>query len=242
MNYAIPHATLLTYENEEYQYNLKIKDLPLNDRPLEKLQNQGVSSLSLAELFAVVLHTGTKKEGVMEMSKRIIREYGTSAVSNQTSPKDVSTNLDIPIQKACQIIACVEIGKRLFKKNEMGLAVIRNARDAYEHLVDMKNLSKEQLCGLYLDTHNRVIHQEVISIGTINTNIVHPREVFKPALEYGAVAVVLAHNHPSGVPEPSAADIEVTKQLVEAGRIIGIHLMDHLVIGKEGYSSVHVEY
>ncbi len=242
MNYAIPHATLLTYENEDYQYNLKIKDLPINDRPLEKLQNQGVSSLSLAELFAVVLHTGTKKEGVMEMSKRIIREYGTSAVSNQTSPKDVSTNLDIPIQKACQIIACVEIGKRLFKKNEMGLAVIRNARDAYEHLVDMKNLSKEQLCGLYLDTHNRVIHQEVISIGTINTNIVHPREVFKPALEYGAVAVVLAHNHPSGVPEPSAADIEVTKQLVEAGRIIGIHLMDHLVIGKEGYSSVHIEY
>lgn len=242
MNYAIPHATLLTYENEEYQYNLKIKDLPIHDRPLEKLQNQGVNSLSLAELFAVVLHTGTKKEGVIEMSKRIIREYGTSAVSNQSNPKDVSTNLDIPIQKACQIIACVEIGKRLFKKNEMGLAVIRNARDAYEHLVDMKNLSKEQLCGLYLDTHNRVIHQEVISIGTINTNIVHPREVFKPALEYGAVAVVLAHNHPSGVPEPSAADIEVTKQLVEAGRIIGIHLMDHLVIGKEGYSSVRVEY
>jgi DNA repair protein RadC len=106
----------------------------------------------------------------------------------------------------------------------------------------MKNLSKEQLCGLYLDTHNRVIHQEIISIGTINTNIVHPREVFKPALEYGAVAVVLAHNHPSGIPEPSAADIEVTKQLVEAGRIVGIHLMDHLVIGKEGFTTVHVEY
>ncbi len=242
MNYAIPHAHLLTYENEEYQYALKIKDLPLYDRPLEKMQNQGVSSLSLVELFAVVLHTGTKKEGIMDMSKRIIREYGTSAISNQNNPKDVSDDLDVPLQKACQIIACVEIGKRLFKKNDMGLKVIRNARDAYDHLVDMKNLSKEQLCGLYLDTHNRVIHQEIISIGTINTNIVHPREVFKPALEYGAVAVVLAHNHPSGVPEPSAADIEVTKQLIEAGRIVGIHLMDHLVIGKEGFTTVQVEY
>jgi DNA repair protein RadC len=124
----------------------------------------------------------------------------------------------------------------------MGLATIRTARDAYEFLADMRNLPKEQLCGLYLDTHNRVIHQEIISIGTINSNIVHPREVFKPALEYGAAAVVLAHNHPSGIVTPSTADIEITKQLVQAGKIVGIHLMDHLVIGKDGFVSIQADY
>lgn len=242
MNYTISDTDLISSNQTLQSYTLKIRDLPASDRPIEKLEEQGAHTLSLAELFAVVLHTGTKKEGVLDMSRRVIREYGTSAISNQSNPIDVSRDLDIPKIKACQILACVEIGKRLFKKNDMGLQVIRNARDAYDFLVDMRSLQKEQLCGLYLDTHNRVIHQEIISIGTINTNIVHPREVFKPALEYGAAGVVLAHNHPSGVLEPSAADIEITKQLIQAGKIVGIHLMDHIVIGKSGYVSIKLEY
>jgi len=98
------------------------------------------------------------------------------------------------------------------------------------------------LRGLYLDTHNKVIHQEVVSIGTINSNIVHAREVFRPALEYGAAAVVLAHNHPSGVSTPSVADIQITKRLVEAGKIIGIDLLDHVVIARDSYSSIQVDY
>ena len=106
----------------------------------------------------------------------------------------------------------------------------------------MHSLPKEQFRGIYLDTHNRVIHDEVISIGTINTNIVHPREVFRPALEYGSVAVVLAHNHPSGIVTPSTADIEVTKQLVQAGRIIGIHVLDHVIITKDGFQSIAIDY
>jgi DNA repair protein RadC len=122
------------------------------------------------------------------------------------------------------------------------LAVIRTAADLYDYVKDMHTLPKEQLRGIYLDTHNRVIHQEVISIGTINSNIVHPREVFKPALEYGAAAVVLVHNHPSGISTPSLSDVEITKQLIEAGKIIGIHLLDHVVVTKNGYSSVEVTY
>lgn len=223
-------------------YDLRLRDLPQEDKPREKLISSGPSSLSLAELVAVVLNVGTKTEDVLTMSKRIVKEYGVSALSSQINPEQLSRDLNIPLNKASQIIACSEIGRRLYKKNDLGLAVIRTAKDAYEYLKDMHSLPKEQLRGIYLDTHNRVIHDEVISIGTINTNIVHPREVFRPALEYGAVAVVLAHNHPSGISTPSTADLEITKQLVHAGKIIGIHVLDHVVITKEGFESIDVNY
>ncbi len=224
------------------QYVLKIRDLPDESKPREKLLKSGVSALSLQELLAVVLNTGSKKEGVLEMSQRIVREYGNSALSGYLDPMVIAQDLDIPLGKATQIVACTEIGRRLYKRNESGLATIRTAKDVYDHLKDMHSLPKEQLRGLYLDTHNRVIHQEVISMGTINSNIVHPREVFRPALEYGAAGVVLAHNHPSGVSTPSLADIEITKQLIQAGKIIGINLMDHVVITRDGYTSVPADY
>jgi DNA repair protein RadC len=223
-------------------YDLRLRDLPKEEKPREKMISFGPSCLSLVELVAVVLNVGTKAEDVLSMSKRLVKEYGVSALSSQFNPEQLSFDLNIPIGKACQIIACGEIGRRLYRKNDIGLAVIRTAKDTYEYLRDMYSLPKEQLRGIYLDTHNRVIHDEVISIGTINTNIVHPREVFRPALEYGAVAVVLAHNHPSGIVTPSTADIEVTKQLVTAGRIIGIHVLDHVIISKDGFQSIAVDY
>lgn len=224
------------------QYNLKLRDMPTEDKPREKLLKTGVESLSLQELLAIVLNTGSKKEDVLAMSQKIVREYGNSALTGQVDAEAMSKELDIPLGKACQIVACSEIGKRLYKKNDFGLAVIRNAKDVYEFLADMRNLPKEQLCGLYLDTHNRVIHQEIISIGTINSNITHPREVFRPALEYSAAAVVLAHNHPSGISTASASDVQITKQIIEAGKILGISLMDHVIITKDGFSTVPAEY
>lgn len=224
------------------QYVLKMRDLPDAGKPREKLSEGGPSSLTLQELLAIVLNTGTKKEGVLEMTKRIVREYGNSALLQQTDAVVLAEDLDIPLGKAAQIVAIGEIGRRMFNKNDSGLAVIRTAQDVYDYLTDMRTLPKEQLRGIYLDTHNRVIHDEVISIGTINTNIVHPREVFKPALEYGAAAVVLAHNHPSGVTTASTADIEITKQLIQAGRIMGINLLDHVIITKDGFASVDAHY
>ncbi len=233
---------LMTETSADRRYVLKIRDLPDSLKPREKLLAYGVDTLSIQELLAVILTTGTKKEDVLEMARRIVREYGNSALSSQTDAELLSKDLDIPIVKACQIVACGEIGRRFHKKNESGLAVIRTAKDVYEYLQDMHNLPKEQLRGIYLDTHNRVIHDEVISIGTINSNIIHPREVFKPGLEYGAAAVVLAHNHPSGVATPSLADVEITKQLVQAGKLIGIHLLDHVVIARDSFESIDVEY
>jgi DNA repair protein RadC len=224
------------------QYSLKLRDLPVEDKPREKLLKNGVESLNLQELLAIVLNTGSKKEDVLAMSHKIVREYGNSALTGQVDAEIMAQELDIPLGKACQIVACSEIGKRLYKKNDLGLSVIRTAKDVYDFLVDMRTLPKEQLRGLYLDTHNRVIHQEIISIGTINSNITHPREVFRPALEYSAAAVILAHNHPSGVVTPSTSDVQITKQIIEAGKILGISLMDHVIITKDGFVSIQADY
>jgi DNA repair protein RadC len=120
--------------------------------------------------------------------------------------------------------------------------MIRTPQEAFDYLKDMRDLSKEHLRGLYLDNQHRVIHDEVISIGTIDSNIVHPREVFKPALEYSAVAVILAHNHPSGSLEPSDADMQITKQLIQSGKIMGIQLLDHVIVTKDSFASIPVSY
>jgi DNA repair protein RadC len=226
----------------ERKYDLKIKDLLDKDKPREKLLRCGASALTSSELMAVILGTGTKKEGVLEMSSRILKEYGEKILSHQAHPLRLAKDLDLPLSKTLQIAACAELGKRFFEKNPMSMRVLRTAKDAYSYVRDMRVLSKEHMRGIYLDTHFRVIHDEVISIGTVNSSIIHPREVFKPALEYGAVAVILAHNHPSGIVEPSQADIEVTKQLVAAGKIIGIHLVDHIIIGPDVFKSIPVEY
>lgn len=224
------------------EYILKVHDLPLDSKPREKLIKQGPEVLSLQELMAVILNTGTKSEGVLEMTNRIIREYGERSIISEKSAEKLSSELSIPIGKACQIVACGEVGRRMYERNSSGFTVIRSAKDAHEYLRDMYNLPKEHLRGLYLNSHNRIIHDEVISIGTINTNIVHPREVFRPAIEHNAAAVVLAHNHPSNTATPSAQDIEITDQLIKAGKILGINVLDHVIITKDTYMSISANY
>lgn len=234
--------TDLFLDNSNREYILKVHDLPLESQPREKLIKRGPEALSLQELMAIILNTGTKTEGVLEMSSRIIREYGEKSIMSEKNVEKLSSELNIPEVKACQIVACGEIGRRLYEKNDSGFAIIRTAKDVYDYLQDMHNLPKEHLRGLYLNSHNRVIHDEVISIGTINTNIVHPREVFRPAIEYSAAAVVLAHNHPSDNATPSAQDIEITHQLIQAGKIIGINVLDHVIITKSTYVSINAQY
>jgi len=225
------------------KYILKLRDLPANEKPREKLVKYGPSVLSLAELFAVVLNVGTKKEEVLTMSRRLLKEYGDSAIVNQKDPAKISELLGIPLGKACQVVACFELGRRFFKdQSGKKPLTIRTARQVYAYLKDMQDLPKEHLRGLYLDAHYQLIHDEVVSIGTLTSNIIHPREVFRPALEYSASAVILAHNHPSGVAKPSDADITITRQIVEAGRILGISLLDHVIITKNKFESVPVEY
>lgn len=233
----------LVLDASEKQYVLRLRDLPIEDKPREKLMRYGPAHLSVSELLMVVLNVGTKKEDVLAMSQRLLKEYGESAIVNQKDPRKLKETLGIPLAKACQVVACFELGRRFFKTNDgKRPVVIRTARQVYDHLKDMRELPKEHLRGLYLDTHYQVIHDEVISIGSLTSNIIHPREVFRPALEYSASALILAHNHPSGISKPSEADIAITRQIVEAGKILGIGVLDHVVITKNKFESVPVEY
>lgn len=232
----------LVLDGHPRQYVLKIRDLPSEDKPREKLLAHGPDGLNGAELLAALLTTGTKKEDVLSMSRRIMKEYGDKSVMNARNPATLARDLDIPLGKATQIVAAAELGRRFFHKNGALAPTIRTARDVFEHVKDMREHPKEYLRGLYLNTHYKVIHDEIISIGTVGANMIHPREVFRPALEYAAAAVVLVHNHPSGVAKPSDADIAITDQLVSAGRILGIDLVDHVIVTKERFASVPAQY
>jgi DNA repair protein RadC len=220
-----------------------LKEMPEWEKPRGKMQALGPEHLSAAELLAAIFSTGTKKENVLEMTERIMKEYGERSIMDARNPLKLEDDLNIPELKAVQLVAVAELGRRFFRRNQNTIApVVRTAKDVFDHVTDMRNLSKEHLRGLYLNPHYRVIHDEVISIGTVDTNMVHPREVFKPAIEYAAAAVVLVHNHPSGVTDPSPADVAVTKQLIEAGRIVGIDLIDHVIVTKDNFASIPAPY
>jgi DNA repair protein RadC len=219
------------------RYVLRVRDLPLEDKPREKMIASGPGSLTHAELIAVLLGVGTRKEEVLTMAQRIIREYGERAIINEKNPSRLAEALDIPLSKACQIIAGFELGRRAYQSKAGKSLYVRTAHQAAEHFQGMDMLQKEQLRGLYLNSRFQVIHEETISIGSLTANIVHPREVFQPAIEHGAVAVIVAHNHPSGSDLPTRDDYDVTSQLVEAGRVLGIELLDHLVIAKGAFTS-----
>lgn len=239
--YSIQNNDLLL-DNNDRKYVLRIKDMPEEEKPREKMLKFGPEGLSTNELLAIVLSVGTKKEEVLTMASRVVKEYGEKSLSNQKDAKALAADLDIPSSKACQIVACAELGRRFFKRNVNGVSVIRTAKDVFNHVKDMRELPKEHLRGIYLNTHHRVIHDEVISIGTLNSNIIHPREVFKPALECAAAAVVLVHNHPSGITTPSKADKDVTRQIAEAGKLLGIELLDHVIVTKNHFKSIPIDY
>ncbi|MCF7794762.1 DNA repair protein RadC [Patescibacteria group bacterium] len=219
---------------------IKIKDLPTHEKPREKLLEKGPDILSMSELIAIILQTGTKKENIINMSSRLLKEYGNKAISEQTDPQILSKQFDLPIVKSSQLIACFELGKRLFKENQGIMKTIKNAKDVYNYLQDMKSLNKEQFRGLYLNSRAKIIHDEIISLGTLDCSIVHPREVFQPAIEYSATAIVLAHNHPSGDTSPSLEDIKVSANLIKAGNILGIEVLDHIIITKNSYQSINL--
>lgn len=223
---------------QEKKYVLRIKDMDSEHRPREKMSIKGPGTLSSPELLAIILNTGTKKEGVLNMAQRVLREYGEKTIATEMDPRKIEKELGIPISKACQIIACFEIGRRYFDKKDGKPRYIRSAKQAIEYFKELHCLKKEQLHGLYLNSRYQIIYEEVISIGSLTSNIIHPREVFGPALEHSAVAVILAHNHPSNDPRPTSSDIETTKILIKAGKILGIDLLDHLVITKNKFASI----
>ncbi len=216
---------------------LKIKDFPLEERPRERLIKLGPKALSTGELLAIILRTGNKKENVLELSNRLIKEYSLQTLSRLRISR-LKKTLGIGETKACQLIACFELGKRrAFLKN--GNKAINCAKDIAEFLMpELSNLKKEHFVGLFLDSRKKIIKHETIFIGSLDSSIIHPREIFKIALEESAAAIILVHNHPSGDPDPSIEDIEVTKQIAEAGNVLGVQVLDHVIIGNNRYISL----
>jgi len=216
----------------------KIQSMPLDDRPRERLVRYGPDVLKNAELLAIILNTGYRDESVLELASRILQEYGSRAITKEKDVKRLMEEAGIPIVKSCQIIACFEIGRRFFMEDTNKMPTIRDAEDVYRYLDDLRDLKKEQFRGLYLNSRNKLIYDEVISIGTLTKSLIHSREIFRPAIEFSSAAVILSHNHPSGDPSPSEKDIRITKQFIEVGKIIGIEVLDHVIIGKDKYTSL----
>jgi DNA repair protein RadC len=236
--YTVPDHDLI-FTEPGTQYVLRVKDLPEDDRPRERMLRAGAGNLSVAELISILWGVGSRKEDVLEMAQRTLREYGEKAIASELNPERLSEVAEIPLTKACQIIASLELGRRFYARQSSGRPVhIRNAKQAYQYLKDMGYSQKEQLRGLYLNSRYKVVHDEIISVGSLTSNVVHPREVFQPAIERGAVALILAHNHPSGRLEPTTADLDVTEQLIASGKVLGIELLDHLVITATKFVSI----
>jgi len=217
-------------------YELRIRDLPEEEKPREKLKKYGPASLKNYELMAVILGKGTRREGILELSKRIMSQYGDQAVFSRGDVDTLGKVLNLSPVQACQVVAAFELGKRLFgRPTEIFL---RSPEEVFEYTKDMARLKKEHLRGLYLDSRNKLIRDEVIAIGTLNASLAHPREIFHPAIESHAAGIILVHNHPSGDPLPSKDDIELTKQVHEASKIIEIDILDHVIIGGQDYCSL----
>jgi len=212
----------------------KIKDLPRIERPREKLTQYGPERLSNSELLAIILRSGKKGENVIDLANRILKKYKAENLPSLTYQelKDFS---GLGPAKVCEIIACFELGKRLLKGKVAGLYL--KPEDLWKELKDIREHKKEHFIVFFLDSRNQEIKREIISVGSLNANLVHPREVFEPAVKNLAAQVILAHNHPSGDPEPSEDDLTLNKRLVEAGKILGVEVIDHIVVSKSGYFS-----
>ncbi|HEY4389935.1 MAG TPA: DNA repair protein RadC [Paenibacillus sp.] len=216
-----------------------LRDLPSEERPRERMMEFGAGALSQAELLAILLRTGTKNESAVHMAQRILSNIGGIRGLVDLSLDELTEMKGIGMAKAVQIKAGIELGQRLAKSRLPEAVSIRSPHDAANILMEqLRYLSKEHFVCLFLNTKNHIIAQETLSIGSLNASIVHPREVFRAAIKCSSASIVCAHNHPSGDPTPSPEDIQMTRRLCEAGEIVGIDVLDHVVIGDGQFVSL----
>ncbi|MBU8879558.1 DNA repair protein RadC [Bacillus sp. FJAT-29790] len=219
--------------------SLMIRDFPQDERPRERFVQNGPQSLSNHELVAILLRTGTKDESVLQLSNRLLTQFEGLRLLKDASLDEITAIKGIGTAKAIQLLTAVEIGRRISNLSYDDRYVIRSPEDGAKYVMnDMRFLSQEHFVCLYLNTKNQVLHKQTVFIGSLNASIVHPREVFKEAFRRSAASIICAHNHPSGDPTPSKEDIEVTKRLTECGKIIGIDVLDHLIIGENKFISL----
>lgn len=212
-----------------------IRDLPRVERPREKLIQYGPEKLSNSELLAILLRSGKKGENVVEFARKILRKFSAKRLPDLTFHK-LKDYSGLGPAKACEIVACFELGKRLLQDKKATLLL--KPEEVWQELKGLRNNKKEHFVVFYLDTRNQEIKRELISIGSLNASLVHPREVFEPAVKNLAAQIILAHNHPSGNPDPSEDDLRITKRLVKAGEILGIEVIDHVIVCNNSFVSL----
>jgi DNA repair protein RadC len=216
----------------------KIKDLPVMDRPIERLLNNGVETLNNEELLSIILKTGTKDKSVKELSLEILKEHDIHSL-NDINIEELSKLKGIGKTKAATLIASIELGKRINRTiDTLNDIKIDNSLKVFEYFKEiLKDKNQEYFYCLYLNNRKKVIKNKLLFIGTLNYSTVHPREIFKEAYLAGATSIICIHNHPTGNVSPSNNDIELTNNLIKAGILLGIKVDDHLIIGKDKYFS-----
>jgi len=224
----------------EQQYSGMIRDLPADERPRERLEHYGPGALSPAELLAIILRMGNARASALQLANELISKYqGLRGVAT-ASVQELSTINGIGLAKACQLKAAFELGKRLATSGDVPRPIISSPQDAVNLVMeDMRYCPEERFRAMFLDTRHQVISApDEISKGTLNASLVHPREVFKAAIKATAAAVLLVHNHPSGDPTPSKEDLALTARMKQAGDLVGIPVLDHLIIGDGRFVSL----
>jgi len=216
---------------------VKIKDLPLVDRPREKLKAKGPQNLKDPELLAILLGTGYQGKNVLQLARFILSKYkGSKLIS--TDYNELVKIKGISQAKACTILAAVELTKRALKhKDDDTLPIIKSAKDVVAQSFYMRKRTREHFLVLFLNARNEMIFSRPMFVGTLNANLVHPREIFEEAVRQNAASIILVHNHPSGGARPSKDDMSITKTLVKAGQIMGIEVLDHVIIAKNRFFS-----
>lgn len=220
---------------------LKIKELPVCERPYEKMSEVGAESLSNAELLAIIIKTGTKSYTAVELAQMVLKlsQDGRLSSLNNISIEQFMKVKGIGRVKAIQIKAVLEFSKRVATSNGIVRHVVNSPGDVSNLMMEeMRYLKKEMFKAILLDTKNKVLKTESISTGSLNASIVHPREVFSEAVKCGCNSIIFIHNHPSGDPTPSKEDLQTTDRLINAGNILGIKVLDHIILGDGRYVSL----
>jgi len=218
---------------------MMLREVPEDERPRERMLRQGAPSMSNAELLAILLRTGTRRESAVTLAQRLLLETGGLRGLSDRTVEQLCERRGIGTAKALQLLAALELGRRMARTELEASPIIRSPEDVSTLVMeDLRYLQQEHFVVLFLNTKNRVVGRETLSVGSLNAAIVHPREVFRAAVKRSAASVICVHNHPSGDPTPSPEDLQLTNRLTEAGHIIGIEVLDHVIIGDRRYVSL----
>lgn len=223
----------------ETEYRPKIKELPADERPRERLARAGEGALSTAELLAIILRTGVGGENVLALASRLLARYNGLPGLARASFAELQAEKGLGTAKTAQLKAALELGRRMLLASPEDRFVVRSPADVAQLLIaEMAHLEQEHFRVLYLDTRNRLLGSDTLYVGSLNTSHIRVCEVFREAVKRNCAAIMVAHNHPSGDPTPSPEDVEVTRQLVAAGEILGIEVVDHLIVGQQRFVSL----